>query len=68
MCYIICAMASRGRPKLPSDKEKNKVIRARVTTQEKETIARMAAEDGISESDWIRRRIFGAQELDEPSK
>jgi len=60
-------MAGRGRPKLSSEKEKSKVIRARVTPAEKDEVGRMAREAGLSESDWIRHRIFGAQQRDEGS-
>ena len=50
-----------GRPKKQPDEQRSAVVRARVTTSERESVTHEARLHGVSEGEYVRRRLgFGA--------
>ncbi len=56
-----------GRPKLPKAKAKRELLSIRVLPSERMEFERKAKADGLSLSDWVRKKLTDAPDCDKKS-
>ncbi|MEM7395183.1 MAG: hypothetical protein AAF492_22860 [Verrucomicrobiota bacterium] len=50
--------AVMGRPRLPANEKRTEKVQTRFTVKERELLERKAEKDGLTLSEWIRKRAL----------